>query len=110
MTGYILRRLLMMVPVAFFASVILFALLKLTPGDPVQIQLGEQVNPQTYQALRHELGLDQPVPVQYARWLGRVVRGDLGKSLRNGAPVRGEITSRIPATLQLGLASFALAL
>jgi peptide/nickel transport system permease protein len=109
-TGYILRRLLMMVPVAFFASVILFALLKLTPGDPVRIQLGEQVTAENYQALRRELGLDQPFPVQYARWAARVVRGDLGKSLRNGAPVRDEIAARVPATLQLGLAAFALAL
>src|SRR3954452_23804053 len=100
----------MMIPVAFFASVILFALLKLTPGDPVRIMLGEQVTPQNYQVLRHELGLDQPLPVQYALWVGRVARGDLGKSLRNGAPVRDEIASRIPATLQLGLAAFALAL
>jgi peptide/nickel transport system permease protein len=109
-TSYILRRLAMMVPVAFFASLMLFALLKVTPGDPVRIMLGEQVTPENYQALRHELGLDQPLPVQYVRWLGRVVHGDLGKSLRNGAPVRDEIISRIPATLQLGLAAFALAL
>ena len=110
MTGYIARRLLMMVPVAFLASVILFALLKLTPGDPVLIQLGEQVTAENYRALQRELGLDQAWPVQYVRWVSRVVRGDLGKSLRNGAPVREEIASRIPATLQLGLASFALAL
>jgi peptide/nickel transport system permease protein len=109
-TSYILRRLAMMVPVAFFASLMLFALLKVTPGDPVRIMLGEQVTPENYQALRHELGLDQPLPIQYVRWLGRVVHGDLGKSLRNGAPVRDEIISRIPATLQLGLAAFALAL
>jgi peptide/nickel transport system permease protein len=109
-TAYILRRLAMMVPVAFFASIILFALLKLTPGDPVQIMLGEQINKENYQALRHELGLDQPLPVQYVRWVVRVGHGDLGRSLRNGAPVRTEIASRLPATLQLGLASFALAL
>lgn len=99
-----------MIPVAFFASVILFALLKATPGDPVRIILGEQVTAESYEGLRRELGLDQPYPVQYARWMGRVVRGDLGKSLRNGAPVRDEIAARLPATLQLGLASFALAL
>ncbi|MGH2353660.1 MAG: ABC transporter permease [Chloroflexota bacterium] len=110
MTGYILRRLVMMIPVAFFASVILFALLKLTPGDPVLIQLGEQVTAENYEALHRDLGLDQPYPVQYARWVGRVVQGDLGKSIRNGAPVRDEILARIPATLQLGLAAFALSL
>ena len=110
MTGYILRRLLMMIPVAFLATVVLFVLLKITPGDPVQIQLGERITPENYQAMRRELGLDQPLPVQYIRWLGRVVQGDFGKSLRNRAPVRDEIASRLPATIQLGLASFVLAL
>ncbi len=108
MTAYIIRRLLMMVPVALFASVILFALLKLTPGDPVRIQLGEQVTLENEAALRKELGLDQPLPVQYARWLGRIVQGDLGKSLRNNAKVTDEIATRIPATLQLGVASLVL--
>jgi peptide/nickel transport system permease protein len=110
MTGYILRRVLMMIPVAFIASAILFALLKLTPGDPVQIQLGEQITAENYQALRKDLGLDQPVPVQYARWASRVVQGDFGKSLRNRRPVRDEILDRLPATLQLGVAAFVLAL
>jgi peptide/nickel transport system permease protein len=105
MTGYILRRLLMMIPVAFFASLILFALLQITPGDPVRIQLGEQATAENTAALRKELGLDQPLPVQYARWVGRVVQGDFGKSLRSRTPVRDEIVSRLPATFQLGLVS-----
>ncbi len=108
MSAYIIRRVLTMVPVALFASIILFALLKLTPGDPVRIQLGEQVNAETEQALRAELGLDQTYPVQYARWLGRVVRGDFGTSIRNGAPVAQEIAERIPATLQLGVTALLL--
>ena len=62
------------------------------------------------EALRRELGLDQPLPVQYLRWAGRLLQGDFGKSIRNGAPVRDEIPSRIPATLQLGMSSFALSL
>lgn len=110
MTAYILRRLAMMIPVAFFASLILFALLKLTPGDPVQIQLGEAYTAESAAALRAELGLDQPLPVQYLNWLGRVLRGDFGRSIRNGAPVLPEILSRVPATLQLGLTAFALSL
>jgi len=97
-----MRRLLLMLPVAFFASLILFVLLKLTPGDPVRIQLGEQVTAENYQALRRELGLDQPAPVQYVKWLSRVARGDFGKSLRNRAPVRDEIAERMPKTLLLG--------
>jgi peptide/nickel transport system permease protein len=109
-TAYIIRRLLMMIPVALFASVILFALLKLTPGDPVRIQLGEQYTEETAQALRREWGLDKPLPVQYGLWLYRVAQGDLGRSVRNGAPVGQEIASRVPATLQLGLASLILSL
>ncbi|MBV9898508.1 MAG: ABC transporter permease [Chloroflexi bacterium] len=108
MTRYILRRLVIMVPVAFLASVMLFILLKLTPGDPVLILLGERATAQNYEALRHDLGLDQPYPVQYLAWVGHVAQGDFGKSLRNGAPVKGEIQSRLPATLQLGVTALLL--
>ncbi|MBV9582235.1 MAG: ABC transporter permease, partial [Chloroflexi bacterium] len=110
MTRYILRRLVIMIPVAFLASVMLFLLLKLTPGDPVLIMLGEQATAQNYAALRHDLGLDQPYPVQYARWVSHVMEGDFGKSIRNGAPVKDEILSRLPATLQLGVAALVLSL
>jgi peptide/nickel transport system permease protein len=99
-----------MVPVAFVASVMLFVLLKLTPGDPVLIMLGERATAQNYAALRHDLGLDQPYPVQYLAWLGHVAEGDFGKSLRNGALVRGEIQARLPATLQLGVTALVLGL
>jgi peptide/nickel transport system permease protein len=102
---YILRRLILMIPVAFLASVILFILLKVTPGDPVLILLGEKATAENYQALRHELGLDDPYPVQYVRWVSHVVQGDLGRSIRNGSPVRDEILARAPATLQLGVVS-----
>jgi peptide/nickel transport system permease protein len=108
LTRYILRRLVIMIPVAFLASVILFVLLKLTPGDPVLIMLGERATAQNYEALRHDLGLDQPYPVQYMRWVSHVAEGDFGKSLRNGAPVKDEILARLPATLQLGAVSLAL--
>lgn len=97
-----------MIPVAFLASVMLFILLKLTPGDPVLIMLGERVTAQNYEALRHDLGLDQPYPVQYLAWVGHIVQGDFGKSLRNGAPVKGEIAARLPATIQLGIAALLL--
>jgi peptide/nickel transport system permease protein len=103
LTRYILRRLVIMVPVAFLASAILFVLLKLTPGDPVLIMLGEKATAQNYAALQHDLGLDQPYPIQYVRWVSHVVQGDLGKSLRNGGPVKDEILARLPATFQLGI-------
>jgi peptide/nickel transport system permease protein len=105
LTRYILRRLVIMIPVAFLASVMLFLLLKLTPGDPVQIMLGEKATAQNYEALRHDLGLDQPYPVQYLRWVGHVLEGDFGKSIRNGGPVKDEILARLPATIQLGVAA-----
>jgi peptide/nickel transport system permease protein len=110
LTRYILRRLVIMIPVAFLASVILFVLLKLTPGDPVLIMLGERATAQNYEALRHDLGLDQPYPVQYLAWIGHVAQGDFGKSLRNGTPVRDEIAARLPATLQLGITALLLSL
>jgi peptide/nickel transport system permease protein len=91
LTRYIVRRLVVMIPVAFLASVILFMLLKLTPGDPVLIILGERATAENYQALRQDLGLNDPYPVQYARWIAHIAQGDLGKSLRNGAPIRDEI-------------------
>jgi peptide/nickel transport system permease protein len=97
-----------MIPVAFLASVMLFILLKLTPGDPVLIMLGERATAQNYEALRHDLGLDQPYPIQYLAWISHVAQGDFGKSLRNGAPVKGEIQARLPATLQLGIAALLL--
>ncbi len=99
-----------MIPVAFLASVILFGLLKLTPGDPVLIILGERATAENYEAVKKDLGLDQPYPIQYVRWLSHIVQGDLGKSLRNGAPVRDEILERLPATFQLGAIALALGL
>jgi peptide/nickel transport system permease protein len=99
-----------MIPVAFLASVILFALLKLTPGDPVLIILGERATAENYEAVKRDLGLDQPYPIQYMAWISHIVRGDLGKSLRNGAPVRDEIIERLPATFQLGFIALALGL
>jgi peptide/nickel transport system permease protein len=110
LTRYLLRRLALMVPVAFLASVILFSLLKLTPGDPVLIILGERATAQNYEAVRRDLGLDQPYPIQYLRWVSHIVQGDLGKSLRNGAPVRDEIIERLPATIQLGILALGIGL
>lgn len=108
MTAYILRRLLLMVPVALFLTIILFAVLRLTPGDPAPIELGEQATPDNVAALRHELGLDKPLPAQYAIWLSHIVHGDLGKSLANGQPVLSAIENRLPATLELGILAFIL--
>jgi peptide/nickel transport system permease protein len=103
MGAYILRRFLLMIPVALLVSVIIFALLRLTPGDPVRTMLGEEPDRATIAALRHEYGLDQPLPLQYVSWLGRTLHGDFGRSLRTRQPVREAIVERLPATLELGL-------
>jgi ABC-type dipeptide/oligopeptide/nickel transport system permease component len=83
------------------------------PGDPVMAQMGlnpRGLEPQTLDRLREELGLNDPLPVQYAHYLGRLLRGDLGRSLTTRAPVSREILARLPATLELSLAAFALVL
>lgn len=104
MREYILRRLVSMVPVLFIVSVISFALLYVLPGDPALAILGETGDKARYQALRTELGLDQPLYMQYASWLWRTVRGDLGKSIRTGEQVSDVLGRRAPVSLYFGFA------
>jgi peptide/nickel transport system permease protein len=105
MTQYVIRRLLLMIPVAFLVTIIVFALIRLTPGDPVLVYAGEERDPESLQQLRVLYGLDQPAPVQYVVWLEHAVQGDLGRSLRTRQPVRQAILERLPATLELGAAA-----
>jgi peptide/nickel transport system permease protein len=106
---YILRRLLQLIPVLFLASFIVFFIIHLIPGDPVEIMLGEERYDRTqYELLRKKMNLDQPVYVQYLTWLGRVAQGDLGQSLRTQRPVLDTVVERFPATLYLALASLIL--
>jgi peptide/nickel transport system permease protein len=104
-TKYILRRLLLMVPVAFLVTVIVFALVRLSPGDPVLVYAGEERDPESLAEIRRSLGLDQPAPVQYVAWLSRAVQGDFGRSIRTRQPVAEAIVERLPATIELGLAA-----
>src|SRR6478672_7699891 len=101
MTRYIVRRVVLMVPVAFLVTIIVFALLRLAPGDPVTTFAGEVRDPEILEATRHSLGLDQPMPVQYVAWLGHTLQGDLGRSLRTRQRVGEAVLERLPATLQL---------
>jgi peptide/nickel transport system permease protein len=101
MTRYILRRLVLMVPVAFLVTIIAFGLLRLAPGDPVLAFAGEERDPQSLNEIRRSLGLDQPIPVQYVAWLGHAVRGDFGRSIRTRQRVGEAIVERLPATLEL---------
>jgi peptide/nickel transport system permease protein len=108
MTQYIVRRVALMVPVGVLVSIIAFGLLRLAPGDPVVIFAGEERDPTTLAQIRRSLGLDQPLPVQYVAWVGHVVHGDFGRSIRTRQPVREAIVERLPATLELGGAALLL--
>lgn len=110
MTQYVLRRLLLMVPVAFLVTVGIFVLVRLSPTDPVLAYAGEERDPVALEALRKEFGLDQPVPVQYVLWLSHAAQGDLGRSFHTKQPVAEAIVERLPATLELGLAALTLSI
>jgi peptide/nickel transport system permease protein len=98
---YLVRRLLLVGPVLLGVSVVVFMVLHLSPGDPAEIMLGPQATKEDLERLRTELGLTEPLPVQYARWLGHVMQGDLGRSLWMKRPVLGEVLGRFQATLIL---------
>jgi peptide/nickel transport system permease protein len=105
MRQYTVRRLISLLPVILGLSLITFGLMGLVPGDPAEIlaSYGKDVDPTPgeIEAVRHELGLDRPLPARYAMWLGRALRGDLGESFRSGNPVWSELTVRLPATAEL---------
>jgi peptide/nickel transport system permease protein len=101
MAGYLVRRGLEAGLTILVASVLVFAMVAALPGDPAQIILGDRGTPDQLQSLRHYLGLDAPIPVQYARWLARVASGDLGYSMLSGIPVRETLARTLPVTLQL---------
>lgn len=110
MLRFTLRRLAQALPVAWLVVTMVFALLHLVPGDPVEEILGESSSPADAAALRARLGLDQPLAVQYARFLGGVARFDLGASLHSGEPVAEVLAGCWPATFELALVSLGVAL
>ncbi len=100
------RRAAIAAPVLFGVTVLVFLILHLIPGDPAQILLfGSRPTPEQIQQLRVQLGLDQPLPVQYFSYVGRLLHGDLGTSFITGRPINEEIAARFPDTLQLTLAA-----
>jgi peptide/nickel transport system permease protein len=105
MIAFILRRLLQLLPVLLIASTGIWAMIYAVPGSPVAAMVGENATPEQIQAVTVRLGLDRPVHVQYAAWLGSALKGDFGLSIQNREPVLNLIGQRIPATLQLGLAA-----
>jgi peptide/nickel transport system permease protein len=109
MTRFVLRRLVLTLPVLFGVATLVFSLIHLVPGDPVQAMLGESASPVDVADMRARLGLDRPLFVQYASFMGGALRGDLGRSLRTNEPVMSAIAARMPATLQLAVAAMTIA-
>jgi peptide/nickel transport system permease protein len=94
-----------MIPVAFLVTIGVFTLARISPVDPVLVFAGEDRDPVQLEAIRHQLGLDQPLPIQYVAWLTRAVQGDFGRSFQNHQRVSEAILERLPATIELGAAA-----
>lgn len=101
MSTYFIRRLLLVIPVLLGVSVFTFILFFIVPGDPVLAVVGERANPETIERIRSELGLDQPLPIQYVTWVGKALKGDLGRSFLTRRPITDSIKARFPVTIRL---------
>ena len=110
MAQVILGRLAATVPVLLLVTAGVFLLLHLTPGDPIDAMMAESGDAAAKESLRRELGLDRPIAVQYAAWMGRLLRGDLGRSIRNGEPVIENVSRRLRPSLELALLAMAVSL
>jgi peptide/nickel transport system permease protein len=110
MLELIVKRLLLAIPTLLLVSIMVFALQKLLPGDPVLAMAGEERDPAVIAQLRAEYHLDDPIPTQYFSWIGNALKGDLGMSLRTKEPVTSLIASKLPVTLELSLLAMVIAL
>ncbi|MGH2531208.1 MAG: ABC transporter permease [Thermomicrobiales bacterium] len=109
MTQYIIRRLIHSIFIVWGCATLVFFMLRLIPGDPVTLMLGQEYTPEAAEALRRKLGLDEPVYVQYVKWFGNILRGDLGDSIAGSESVMGAIKIGLPKTLSLAALSFLIA-
>jgi peptide/nickel transport system permease protein len=107
---FLVRRLLLTIPVLLGVATLVFSLIHLVPGDPAQAMLGDGASPQDIAELRSNLGLDRPLPAQYASFLTSALSGDLGTSFRTGQPVTTMIAERVPATAELAFAAMTVAI
>jgi len=107
--SYIARRVLIAIPTLFGVATVIFALVHLQGGDPARVIAGANATPEDVDRIRHQLGLDQPLLVQYLIFIGNLLRGNLGTSVRSGQPVFNEIASRAPYTVELAVISTILA-
>ena len=110
MLRYLIRRLLLTIPVLLGVATLVFALIHLVPGDPAQSMLGEGASSEEVAQLRHSLGLDRPLLTQYRTFMVGLVKGDLGSSFRYGTPVTREIRDRLFRTMQLAVAAMGVAI
>src|SRR5438552_3729724 len=106
----VLRRLGATVPVLLLVTAGVFLLLHLTPGDPIDVMMAESVDATVKESRRRELGLDRPLHLQYAAWMGRLLRGDLGRSIRNGEPVIENVSRRLRPSLELAFFAMTISL
>ena len=110
MGTFIARRFLLTLLMVVIVSILIFVTMRILPGDPILLYLSEEqrvnLKPQDLDALRHELGLDQPVIVQYLSWMGGIIQGDFGKSAINHRQVSDLISKRLPVTMYLGSLAF----
>ncbi len=109
MGWYVVRRLFLVIPTLVGVSIAVFAMVRLIPGDPALAMAGPHATPQYVEFVRHDLGLDQPLHVQYGRFLSSLLRGNLGNSTRTRRPVTAELWDRFPHTVELTLASLFIA-
>lgn len=105
MLRHILTRLILMIPVIFFITVMVFTIMHLIPGDPAYVMLGEEASPKAVETLRKQLGLDRSIPVQYMAWMKAALKGDLGRSIRNNEKILDAILDRLPVTAYLAISA-----
>jgi len=110
MLDYLVKRVASILPTLVFVSMLIFGLQQLLPGDPAKILAGEEQDPAVIAHLRAKLHLDEPLPVRYGLWVGGVLKGDLGESVRTQQPVLDLVLQKLPVTLQLGSMAFVIAL
>jgi len=110
MTEFLLKRIAQLLPTLVLVSMLIFALQQLLPGDPAKILAGEEQDPQVIAYLHAKLHLDDPLPMRYAYWVGGVLKGDLGESVRNQQPVLQLVAQKLPVTLELAVLAMGIAL
>lgn len=109
LTQYVLRRLIATIPILLGVTIVVFMFLHLIPGDPARVILGERATPEALEQVREQLGLNDPLYLQYLRFIGRLLKGDLGRSIVSNTRVSHELATRFPATIELAVAAMIIA-